>query len=114
MTILADRGLEPIPDKGYQLTNQQQTELLAQLNDWRIDQSKPQLQLVRSFKFKNFEQALLFTNRIADLAEQVNHHPAILLEWGKVTVSWWTHIIGGLHINDFIMAARTDRQYIDQ
>ena len=59
-------------------------------------------------RFKNFEQALQFTNKLGTVAEQQNHHPAILTEWGKVTVSWWTHKIGGLHKNDFIMAARTD------
>ena len=55
-----------------------------------------------------FAQALAVTNRVGEQAEEEGHHPALLTEWGKVTVSWWTHKIGGLHQNDFIMAARTD------
>ena len=65
--------------------------------------------LEKSFSCKNFAAALALTNRIAVIAEQENHHPAIVTEWGRVTVSWWTHAIDGLHVNDFIMAARTDR-----
>ena len=57
---------------------------------------------------KDFAQALELTNRIGALAEAEKHHPAILTEWGKVTVSWWTHKIRGLHRNDVIMAAKTD------
>ena len=52
-----------------------------------------------------------FANAIGGAAEEQGHHPALLVEWGKVTVSWWTHAIGGLHRNDFIMAARTDALY---
>lgn len=52
---------------------------------------------------------LAFTNQVGQLAEEQGHHPAILLEYGKVTVRWWTHKINGLHRNDFIMAARTDQ-----
>ena len=51
------------------------------------------------------------SNRVGALAEQEGHHPALLTEWGRVTVSWWTHAIGGLHRNDFILAARTDTLY---
>jgi len=60
-------------------------------------------------KFKNFAQAVAFTNKVAEIAEAEGHHPAILTEWGKVTVTWWTHKIKGLHRNDFIMAAKTDQ-----
>ncbi|MEP0825876.1 MAG: 4a-hydroxytetrahydrobiopterin dehydratase, partial [Nitrososphaera sp.] len=62
----------------------------------------------KSFAFKDFAEALAFTNRVGAIAEQEGHHPDILTEWGKVTVSWWTHKIKGLHKNDFIMAAKTD------
>jgi 4a-hydroxytetrahydrobiopterin dehydratase len=67
--------------------------------------------LEREYKFRNFADALLFTNRVGGLAEAENHHPTIVTEWGKVKVNWWTHSIGGLHQNDFIMAAKTDRLY---
>jgi 4a-hydroxytetrahydrobiopterin dehydratase len=69
-------------------------------------QEVPQLQ--RQYKFKNFKSALEFTNKLGAIAELEDHHPAILTEWGSVTVTWWTHTINGLHHNDFIMAAKTD------
>jgi 4a-hydroxytetrahydrobiopterin dehydratase len=64
--------------------------------------------LERVFGFRNFAEALAFTNTVGERAEEEGHYPALLTEWGKVTVTWWTHKIGGLHQNDFIMAARTD------
>lgn len=67
--------------------------------------------LERVFTFSNFADALAFTNKVGALAESEGHHPALLTEWGKVTVAWWTHKIGGLHRNDFIMAAKTDQLY---
>jgi 4a-hydroxytetrahydrobiopterin dehydratase len=65
--------------------------------------------LVRALSFPDFARALAFTNAVGALAEAENHHPALLTEWGRVTVSWWTHAIGGLHRNDFLMAAKTDQ-----
>ena len=67
--------------------------------------------LQREFDFKNFPEALAFTNRVGELAEEEGHHPLLKTEWGKVTVQWWTHAIGGLHRNDFIMAAKTSDAY---
>jgi 4a-hydroxytetrahydrobiopterin dehydratase len=64
--------------------------------------------LERSYKFPDFKTALEFTNRVGEAAEEQGHHPALLTEYGKVTVTWWTHAISGLHKNDFIMAAKTD------
>jgi 4a-hydroxytetrahydrobiopterin dehydratase len=64
---------------------------------------------MRRFRFKNFAQALAFTNQVGKIAEEQGHHPNILTEWGQVTVEWWTHVIQGLHQNDFIMAAKTDQ-----
>lgn len=83
-------------------------ELMSQIPDWSGVVVDGMLQLHREFRFKNFRQALAFSNLVGELAEEEGHHPAILTEWGKVTVSWWTHKIAGLHKNDFIMAARTD------
>jgi len=79
--------------------------------DWEIAEINEVKRLVRSFKFRNFRDALDFTGKVGDIAEQEGHHPSILTEWGKVTVSWWTHAIKGLHINDFIMASKTDALY---
>jgi len=66
------------------------------------------MQLERDFKFKNFKQAIAFTNRVADMAEAEGHHPALLTQWGKVTITWWSHSIKGLHQNDLVCAAKTD------
>jgi 4a-hydroxytetrahydrobiopterin dehydratase len=84
---------------------------LAQLPDWKIVEVLGIPHLTRRFAFDNFAHALTFTNRVGDIAEQEGHHPALLTEWGKVTVSWWTHAIGGLHKNDFVMAAKTDEAF---
>lgn len=83
-------------------------ELLKQIPDWQLINVDGINQLQRVYKFKNFKQAMAFSNRLADLAEAEGHHPGILTEWGKVTVTWWSHSIKGLHRNDFIMAAKTD------
>lgn len=76
--------------------------------DWEVVERDGIPQLERAFSFRNFQQALDFTNRVGALAEEAGHHPALLTEWGKVTVTWWSHKIKGLHKNDFVMAARTD------
>lgn len=83
-------------------------ELMPQIPNWQIIEVDGVKRLQRVFTFKNFLDALDFTNTIGALAEDQGHHPALLTEWGKVTVQWWTHSIGGLHRNDFIMAAKTD------
>ncbi len=83
-------------------------ELQPKIPQWEvvIDSDIPKLE--RIFRFRNFAEALDFTIKVGELAERENHHPAILTEWGRVTITWWTHAIGGLHRNDFIMAAKTD------
>ena len=84
---------------------------LAQVPGWKVTEVNGIPRISRRFVFDNFVHALAFTNRVGELAELEGHHPALLTEWGKVTVSWWTHAIGGLHKNDFIMAARTDEAF---
>lgn len=79
-----------------------------QIPDWEIVERDGIPRLERVFPFPDFVQALSFTNRVGALAEEQGHHPALLTEWGRVTVSWWTHKIRNLHVNDFVMAARTD------
>lgn len=76
---------------------------------WSIVERDGIRRLERVFKFENFAKALEFANKVGQIAEAEGHHPAILTEWGMVTVTWWTHKIAGLHRNDFIMAAKTDR-----
>lgn len=90
-------------------TQEQIDALLPQIPDWDIVDLGGIAALRRTFEFDDFSGALSFTNRVGLIAEEEQHHPAILTEWGKVTVTWWTHKIGGLHVNDFIMAAKTDK-----
>ncbi len=94
-----------------QVTQDEVNELKPQIPDWQLLERDGERRLERAFKFKDFAQALAFTDRVGALAEAEDHHPALTTEWGKVTVDWWTHKIGGLHRNDFIMAAKTDQLY---
>ena len=82
-----------------------------QLADWEIVEIDGVKRLRRAFAFPDFASALRFTDAVGALAEEEGHHPALLTEWGRTTVSWWTHKIGGLHRNDLIMAAKTDGLY---
>lgn len=80
---------------------------------WDVVEREGVPRLERVFPFDDFAGALAFTSRIGALAEAQGHHPALLTEWGRVTVGWWTHAIRGLHRNDFVMAARTDRAFAE-
>ena len=90
------------------VTDAEVAELRPQVPDWEIVEVDGVPRLRRVFRFGDFAQALEFTNKVGAVAEEEGHHPALLTEWGRTTVSWWTHKIGGLHRNDFIMAAKTD------
>ncbi len=93
------------------LADQEIGEYQAKLPDWEIYTRDGEPRLEKVFQFKDFNLAMDFTNRVANISNQEDHHPAILTEWGRVTVTWWTHRIQGLHLNDFIMAAKTDQLY---
>ncbi len=90
------------------VTDAEAAELRAQIPDWEIVEQNGIPALRRVYSFSDFAAALAFTNRVGALAEEEGHHPALLTEWGRVAVSWWTHKIRGLHRNDFVCAARTD------
>ncbi|MDE0083402.1 MAG: 4a-hydroxytetrahydrobiopterin dehydratase [Gammaproteobacteria bacterium] len=90
------------------VTEEEARELGAAVPDWMIVDRDGIPTLERTFDFPDFVAALAFTNEVGVAAEEEGHHPALLTEWGRVTVSWWTHKIRGLHQNDFIMAAKTD------
>jgi len=85
--------------------------LHPEVPEWRIVERDGIRRLERVFRFGDFAQALAFTNAVGGVAEEEGHHPALLTEWGRVTVEWWTHKIRGMHRNDFIMAAKTDQLY---
>ena len=111
MSSLSQQECEACRADAPQVSDEELRELMPKIPDWSAVVVDEIMRLTREFEFRNFEQALAFTNRVGDIAEQAGHHPAILTEWGRVTVSWWTHKIGGLHRNDLIMAARTDELY---
>lgn len=111
MSTLAGMKCEACQRGAPTVTDEEMTELLSQIPEWRVDTVDGVPRLVRVFDFPDFASALDFTNRVGALAEAEQHHPAILTEWGRVTVSWWTHKIRGLHRNDFIMAAKTDEAF---
>ncbi len=90
------------------VTEQEIAELHPQVAEWKLMTEEGIRKLERVFRLPNFVQALSFTNAVGNLAEAEGHHPRIVTEWGRVTVTWWTHKIRDLHRNDFIMAAKTD------
>lgn len=91
------------------VTDAELEQLRVEVPDWKLVEEDGVPKLQRQFSFPDFNQALAFTNKVGALAEEMGHHPAVLTEWGRVTVTWWTHKIHGLHRNDFIAAARTDQ-----
>ena len=81
------------------------TELLKELDGWDVEKEHHQL---KSYKFKDFAEALAFVNRVGQLSEQQGHHPDICFGWGHATITIWTHKIDGLTESDFILAAKID------
>ena len=90
------------------VTNSEIESLMPQIPSWSILENDDIKRLVCSFAFLDYDQTVNFANSVTKLAEEEDHHPEIIIEWGKVTVSWWSHKIKGLHMNDFICAAKTD------
>ena len=109
MTDLSKKGCEACKEGAPTLTDEQIKDLSIQIPAWQVFEEDGIKRLICSFAFTSYEDSLKFTNKVAKLAEQEDHHPEIILEWGNVTVSWWSHKIKGLHSNDFICAAKTDQ-----
>lgn len=105
MKCVPCRGDEP------PLTEAEIAALLPSVPGWQVVVREGIPQLERTFRFSNFREALEFTWEVGELAEGEGHHPVLVTRWGRVTVTWWTHKIRGLHQNDFIMAAKTDALY---
>jgi 4a-hydroxytetrahydrobiopterin dehydratase len=108
MTQLSSMKCEACRHGAPTVTDREIEEYRPQVPDWDLVERDGIQRLERVFDFADFRAALDFTNRVGELAEEEGHHPALLTEWGRVTVTWWTHKIRGLHRNDFILAARTD------
>lgn len=106
-TALAEKKCGPCESGSGKLASADISNYSGQLQpEWRIVEQK---KLEREFKFKDFKQALEFTNQVGQIAEEQNHHPDIYLTWGKVKISISTHSVGGLTENDFILAAKIDK-----
>jgi 4a-hydroxytetrahydrobiopterin dehydratase len=108
MAELTQQKCEACSKDAPPVTEEEIAELKPQIPDWKMIEPEGELRLERIYKFPDFKSAIAFTDRVGELAEEEGHHPALLTEYGKVTVTWWTHAISGLHKNDFIMAAKTD------
>lgn len=104
---LSEKSCVPCKGGVPPLKGKQLAELHRQLGEnWKIIDEH---YLEKEFCFKNFRQALEFTNRVGEVAEQENHHPDIFLSYGKVIIKLWTHKINGLSESDFILAAKCDK-----
>jgi len=107
-TSLADRTCIPCKGGTPPLTHDQIAPLLAQLEGWQVEGDK---KLIKSFKVKNFLEAVDFVNRITPVAEAENHHPDLYVRWGEVRVDLWTHKINGLTESDFVLAAKAEKAF---
>jgi len=112
--MLSEQHCEACRADAPKVSDEELATLMKEIPDWMGVSENGILKLKREYEFKNFVEALNFTNAVGGIAEEEGHHPDLLTEWGKVTVTWWSHKIKGLHRNDFIMAARTDLAYRNQ
>ena len=109
MSTLAQNRCEACRAGAPKVSDEEIRELIREIPDWNVEVRDGVMQLEKVFAFPDFARALAFCGEVGRIAEEEGHHPAILTEWGRVTVTWWSHKIRGLHRNDFIMAAKTDR-----
>ncbi len=107
MSELAERQCVPCLGGVPPLKGEELVSLRQQLGgDWRVVDEH---HLEKTYRFKNFREALTFTSQVGELAEEQSHHPDICLAWGKVMLSMWTHKIDGLTESDFVFAAKADQ-----
>lgn len=107
MEGLAEKSCVPCRGGIPPLTEDAARKLVSGTPGWSLAEKGTRLQ--RRFEFRDFVEAMKFVNRVADVAEQEGHHPDIAIHWNKVDLLLWTHKIGGLHENDFILAAKVNR-----
>jgi 4a-hydroxytetrahydrobiopterin dehydratase len=106
MTDLTSKKCQPCEGGVAALRGKELERLHAQLPGWTVEEGK---RLVKEYRFPDFRTALAFVNRVGELAESEGHHPDVELGWGRVKITLWTHSIGGLSENDFILAAKADQ-----
>ena len=106
MSQLAQKKCTPCREGTPPVKGEKLKELLSQLKGWTVVDEH---HLTRTYKFKDFSDALDFVNEVGAIAEEEDHHPDLHLSWGKVAIELWTHKIGGLSESDFILAAKIDQ-----
>ena len=106
-----DRSQNAEPEGRQALTGDDLVSATQAIPDWEVVTQKNMTQLKRTFSFPDFVAALAFTNSVGELAEALDHHPRIVTEWGKVTVTWWSHDAGGVTTRDLRAAQGTDARY---
>ncbi len=104
---LAEKRCVPCRGGVPTLTREEIAPYLEQVEHWELSENASRIR--REFSFPDFNTALTFVNHVGHLAEEMGHHPEICFGWGYARVEIWTHKIGGLHENDFVLAARIDR-----
>ena len=104
---LASRKCEPCRGGVPPLSEDEAKRMAEETPNWAVVEDGKRL--VRTIELEDFKAAMEFVNRVADVAEAEGHHPDIAIHWNKVGLVLWTHKIGGLHENDFILAAKIDR-----
>ena len=113
MNELKNKSCVPCSEGAGPMSPSKIKELLEFIPEWEVATDEGVSRLQRTFMFPDFKSAITFTNQVGELAEAEQHHPKLVTEWGKVTVIWWTHSVKGLHMNDFIMAGKTNELKAD-
>lgn len=108
MSMLASKTCVPCRGGTSPLKGNELHTFSHQLPNWQVHNEH---HITRTFTFPDFKAALAFVNRVGEVAEEQGHHPDILLTWGKVEITLWTHKVDGLTESDFIMAAKIDPLY---
>ena len=111
MEKLASKSCVPCRGGVAPLSPEEARGLSAAAPGWRLEENATRL--THRFEFQDFVEAMKFVNRVADVAEREGHHPDIAIHWNKVDLTLWTHKIGGLHENDFIVAAKVNRLLVE-
>lgn len=107
MSDLTHQKCVPCEGGTKPLTSQEYAPYLSEVGDWKVVE---EYKIEKSFKFKNFKEALAFVNKVGSIAEEEQHHPNInLFGWNKVKITLFTHAINGLSVNDFILAAKINK-----
>ena len=113
MKDLAKKIILPYRESDIPLSDKEISDYLEILPGWKIVEREDIPRLEKGFPFDSYRAAVDFTNQVAEMAEAADHHPAILVSSRRCAVSWWTHIFKRLHLNDFIMAARTELLFLE-